>query len=170
MRLRSLFTHSNPSLVNRRIAHIAIAAFTYAAPFIFAMNAGCNDSAGYSEPAPRPQIVGVQGPKDAVVTCDPKTTGGACPVAISVTFRLPEDQFVWKAYVAFQGDGSDDGVDRPYLLEYTYGRGSADVGVTINAGIPPTILNRSQLFSYSVRLVTGLGEESAAAKLSVSVQ
>jgi hypothetical protein len=162
--LQPLFSHSNPSLVK------SVAAATTAA-FIFATNAGCNDSAGYDEPAPRPQIVNVQGPKDSVVTCDPKATGGACPLAISVTFRLPEDQFVWKAYVRFQGDGSDDGVDRPYLLEYTYGRGaSADVAVTINAGIPPTILNRSQLFSYSVRLVTGVGEESTAAKLSVSVQ
>lgn len=168
MSLQPVPTHSNPTPIVSRV--VAATTTTAAMAIVFAMNAGCNDSAGYSEPAPRPQIVNVQGPKDSVVTCDPKATGGACPLAISVTFRLPEDQFVWKAYVRFQGDGSDDGVDRPYLLEYTYGRGAADVGVTINAGIPPTILNRSQLFSYSVRLVTGAGEESTAAKLSVSVQ
>src|SRR5688572_28487750 len=81
----------------------------------------CTESNGYSEPGARPQIVNVAGPKDAVVTCDPKAVGGACALPISVTFRLPEDQFVWKAIVRFQGDGGDQGVDRDYLVDYTYG-------------------------------------------------
>lgn len=131
---------------------------------------GCNDSAGYSEPAPRPQIVGVAGPKDSVVTCDPSVTGGTCAVPVTVTFRLADTELVWKAYVRFQGDGSEEGVDRAYLLPPTYGRNAEDVSVTVSAQIPPNILARSQLFSYSVRLVTGNGEESTPSKLGVSVQ
>ena len=131
----------------------------------------CNESDGFTEPGPIPQIVNASGPAGAVVTCDPRTAGGGCPLPITVRFRLPEDQFVWKAYVRFQGDGSDLGVDRGYPLERTFGKGdSADVPVTVNASIPPTILRRGALFTYSVRLVTGTGEESATSTLTVSVQ
>jgi hypothetical protein len=115
--------------------------------------------------------VDAAGPKDAVVACEPKAVGGACPLAIRVTFRLREDQFVNKAIVRFQGDGGDVGVDRAYLLNATFGKGEAvDVSVTINANVPPAILQRGALFTYTVRLVTGQGEESATSTLTVSVQ
>lgn len=131
----------------------------------------CNSSDGYSEPGPRPQVVSVVGPRDNVVVCDPAAVGGACAFTLDIAFRLPEDQFVWRAYVRFQGDGSDDGVDRGYLTTVAYGKGSgADANVSINANVPPTILRRGALFTYSVRLVTGAGEESTPATLSLSVQ
>jgi hypothetical protein len=147
-----------------------------AAPSVFIAAAlgcivGCNTSNEYSEPGPRPQILNAAGPKDAVVSCDPATVGGACPLPVSVTFRLPEDQFVWKALVRFQGDGSDQGVDRAYLLDQVFGKGSAkDVSVTVNANIPPNIVRTGALFTYTVRLVTGAGEESTVSTLTVSVQ
>lgn len=134
------------------------------------MAAACNDSKGYDEPGPRPLIISVAGPKDSIVQCNPEATGGACPVPVSVTFRLPEDQFIRKAYVRFQGDGSDDGVDRGYPLESAYGKGDAvDTTVTINAAVPATILRAPALFTYTVRLVTGLGEESSPTTLTISV-
>jgi hypothetical protein len=133
--------------------------------------AACNDSSRIVNEEPEPVIVGIAGPKNNAVACDPKTTGGACPLSISVSFRLPEDQFVWRAIVRFQGDGSDDGVDRQYQLEYTYGLGtSTDVTVNINAFVPPTILRRGALFTYTVRLLTGAGAESRPSTLTVSVQ
>lgn len=123
------------------------------------------------EPGPRPQIVQVTGPKDSTVACDPKAVGGACALPISVTFRLQADQFVQKALVRFQGDGSDQGVDRAYLLDQVFGKGNEEaVSLTVNASIPPTIVRPGALFTYTVRLVTGAGEESAAATLTVSVQ
>lgn len=113
----------------------------------------------------------VAGPKDSVVACDPKVVGGACALPLSVTFRLPEDQFVSKALVRFQGDGSDQGVDREYLLDQVFGKGSAtDVTVAVAANVPPTVLRTGALFTYTVRLVTGAGEESSAPTLTVSVQ
>jgi hypothetical protein len=130
----------------------------------------CNGSDGYTEPGPRPQIVSMNGPADAVLACDPATVGGACPLPIHVKFRLPEDHFVWKAYVRFQNDGSEDGVDRVYLVAPTYGRNDADVDVTIAAYVPPTILRKGATFTYGVRLVTGIGEESPMSTLTVSVQ
>jgi hypothetical protein len=132
--------------------------------------AACNDSAEYHPPAPRPLIVGMTGPANSVVDCNPDRVGGSCPLAIAVRFRLPAEQFVWKAYVRFQGDGGEDGVDRGYLLTPTGGAGpDQDSNVTVNAAIPPTILRSGALFSYGVRLVTGAGEESAPSTLTVSV-
>jgi len=130
----------------------------------------CNGSDGYTEPGPRPQIVRMSGPQEGVLACDPSTVGGSCPLPIRVTFRLPEDHFVWKAYVRFQNDGSEDGVDRIYLVDPTYGRNDADAEVTIPAYVPPTILRRGATFTYGVRLVTGIGEESPMSTLTVSVQ
>ena len=142
-----------------------------ALPLSTVLIGGCAETSGDADQGPRPQIVAVSGPKSAVVVCDPATTGGSCPLPIEVTFRLAEDQFVWKAYVRFQGDGGDDGVDRGYLLERTSGRGDVDTAVTVNASIPPTILRtEGALFRYTVRLVTGAGEESAETPLSISVQ
>lgn len=130
----------------------------------------CNESDVAHEPLPEPQIISVTGPKDGIVTCEPKAGGGACPIAISYVFRLPEAQFVQKAIVRFQGDGSDVGVDRQYALEPTFGKNDGDVPVVVNASIPPTILRTGALFTYSVRLVTGAGGESPASTLTVSVQ
>ena len=131
----------------------------------------CNDSSGAGEAGPRPVIANAAGPKDSVVACDPKVVGGACALALSVTFRLPEDQFVWKALVRFQGDGTDQGVDRAYMLDQTYGKGSTtDVSVAVNASVPPPLLRPGALLTYTVRLVTGAGEESAEARLTVSIQ
>jgi hypothetical protein len=135
------------------------------------MTAACNDSNGFTPQGPRPQIVTAVGPKDGIVVCDPATVGGVCPLGINVTFRLTQGEFVTKALVRFQGDGSDTGVDRGYVLDHKLGQGdSVDVPVTINASIPPTILRRGALFTYSVRLVTGAGEESTPSTLTVSVQ
>ena len=70
----------------------------------------CNDSKGYHEPSSTLRIVSVTGPKDNALTCDSRANTGACPFSVNVTFRLPAEQFVWKAYVRFQGDGDDVGV------------------------------------------------------------
>jgi hypothetical protein len=104
----------------------------------------CNDGTAVTDQAFQPQIVTVQGPPNGVVTCDPTTVGGVCPFGISVTFRLPKAQYVWKAYVRFHGDGSDTGVDRGYLLESVAadagadsGAGAiADAGADVDAGAP----------------------------------
>ncbi len=143
----------------------------YACLALQASVAACTDSSEYVVPGPRPQIVSVTGPKDAIVMCDPSKVGGACALPISVRFRLPEDQFVSKALVRFQGDGSAQGVDRAYVLEPTFGKGNAtDVDLTVNASVPPTILRTGALFTYTVRLVTGAGEESSVSTLTVSIQ
>jgi hypothetical protein len=127
----------------------------------------CNDSKGYSEPGPRPQIVDVTAP--ASVECNSALSGGACPLQIGVTFRLPEDQFVWKAYVRFQADGSDFGVDRGYLLPNTYGLGDTqDVVVGVSADVPPSLVG-SETLHYTVRLVTGAGEHSEESAETVTV-
>ncbi len=141
-----------------------------AAPFLPLLVSACNDSSEYEVAPPRPQITKVEGPTGNAVLCDPATTGGVCPLAIKVTFRLPEDQLVTKAIVRFQGDGNDIGVDRAYALPVTYGKGDADVPLAFEALLPATILRRSALFTYSIRLVTGRGEESAATTLTVSNQ
>ncbi len=135
-----------------------------------ALVTGCATSSDYHEPGPLPQITNVTAPK--TLTCEQRASGGACPITISVKFRLPEDQFVSRALVRFQTDGSDIGVDRTYALEYVFGLGtSADVGVTIQAFVPPTVLRPgSALYTYSVRLMTGAGEESVPTTLTVSVQ
>jgi hypothetical protein len=130
----------------------------------------CNDSNGFDSPELQPQIVTASGPKGGVVACDPATVGGQCPLPVTVTFRLPKEQFVSKAYVRFQGDGSDTGVDRGYTLPQTFGNDAADVVVTVPAAIPPTILRRSALFTYTIRLVSGIGKESTPSTLTVSVQ
>jgi hypothetical protein len=133
--------------------------------------AACNDSSGYVEPGPRPQIVAVAGPRDGVIACDPNVVGGSCPLPIDVTFRLAENHFVTKAIVRFQGDGSDDGVDRNYVVENAVGKGEAvDVRLQVNARIPETILRKGALFTYTFRLLTGAGEESRVSTLTISVQ
>jgi hypothetical protein len=133
--------------------------------------AAFNDSSGIAELGPRPQIVAIAGPRDGVVACDPAVVGGACPLPINVTFRLAEPHFVTKAIVRFQGDGGDDGVDRDYPVENALGRGdTVDVPLSVNARIPETILRRGALFTYTVRLHTGAGEESTVSTLTISVQ
>jgi hypothetical protein len=132
---------------------------------------GCTDSSGYSEPGPRPQIVAIAGPPSSAVVCDPEQTGGACPLSIRITFRLPPEHFVWKAYVRFQGDGGDTGVDRGYLIPLTFGAGEdQDATVTVDAAVPPALLGQNTLLRYGVRLVTGAGEESPMSTLTLSVQ
>lgn len=129
--------------------------------------AACNDSSGIREPLPRPTVIDAQ-PREARVTCSP-TLSGACALTITVVFRLPEDQFIWKAYLRFQTDGTELGVDRGYLLERKFGKGDqTDVSVVIPAEIPPTVVASGEL-SYSVRLVTGLGEESDPINLRVVI-
>ena len=138
--------------------------------------AGCNDSKGYDEPGPRPQIVRVEGPSLAgtdardSVACDPDVTGGSCDLPVTVYFRLPADQFVWKAYVRFETDGSDVGFDRAYLVERSFGLGDAEQSVAVAARVPPNILRVGALLRYSVRLVSGSGEESVPVTLPLSVQ
>lgn len=130
--------------------------------------AACNDSSTYEAPGVQPQIVSATGPAGSTVVCHPVDTGGNCPLPIKVTFRLPKDQFVTRAIIRFQSDGSDVGVDRFYAVPPTYGE-DQDVTITIDADIPATILRRNALFTYSVVLVTGAGAKSAASTLTVSV-
>ena len=131
----------------------------------------CNDSQRYVEPGPIPQIVSVAGPKDGVVRCSPDKSGGACPLPLGVSFRLAEDRFVSKAYVRFQGDGSDVGVDRGYLVTSTWGLGTAqDQTVKVDAVVPATILRVNAQLTYSIRLVTGTGDESTESTLQVTIQ
>ena len=131
----------------------------------------CNDSKGYDEPSTSLRIVSISGPKDNVVHYDPDSNSGACPLPLGVTFRLPEDQAVSRAYVRFQGDGNDVGVDRGFLVEQTYGKGlDTDASVTVHAAVPQTILRTDALFTYSVRLVTANGDESPESTLTVTVQ
>jgi hypothetical protein len=132
---------------------------------------GCNDSSDSTPPGPKPQIVTAVGPKDGVVGCDPTVSGGVCPLPITITFRLAEPEIVTKAFVRFQGDGTDVGIDHGYSLPNVPGKGeNVDVPVTITSSIPPTILRKGALFTYSVRLVTGTGQESTPSTLTISVQ
>ncbi|MBX3221758.1 MAG: hypothetical protein KF795_14675 [Labilithrix sp.] len=139
-------------------------------------SAACTRSDGWTEPGARPQIVSVTGPSleggtvRNTVECSAKNSGGACPLAVTVSFRLPEDQFVSKAYVRFQNDGSEDGVDREYLLEPRYGEGDAPVTVLVNAQVPPELIRVGALNRYSVRLLTGAGETSEPSTLPLSIQ
>lgn len=131
----------------------------------------CNDSKGYDEPSTSLRIVSISGPKDNVVHYDPNSNSGACPLPLGVVFRLPEDQVVTRAYVRFQGDGGDLGVDRGFLVEQTHGKGlDEDASVTVHAAVPPTILRTDALFTYSVRLVTANGDESPESTQTVTVQ
>lgn len=130
-----------------------------------------NSSANIDEvdPAQVPQIISVAGPAGGGVRCHPADTGGNCPLPITVTFRLPKDQFVTRAVVAFQGDGSDVGVDRYYAVPNTFGEDGADVVLAIDADIPTTILRQNALFTYTVRLITGTGAKSVVTTLTISV-
>ncbi len=136
----------------------------------------CTHSDGWSEPGPRPQVTRVVGPSindgrtRDTVQCSPKVSGGACPMTVTVYFTLPEDQFVSKAYVRFQGDGSDEGVDREYILEPRYGGGVSEVGVAVSAIVPPSLIRVGALNRYSVRLVTGAGETSERSTLPLSIE
>ncbi len=133
---------------------------------------GCNDSSGYSVPGPRPRIVSASVVGDTpVVSCNPEKTGGACPVAVNVTFRLREDQVVTTSVVRFQRDGSDRGVDRFYPLSYPEpGLGEAtDRTIAIDAAVPPNLVGSGSLFTFSVRLVTALGEQSDESTLTLTV-
>lgn len=153
------------------MSRVRIAVAVATAALATCITAGCTDSSAYDAPGPRPQIVAVAGPKDAAVACDPEVVGGACALPVSVTFRLPEDQFVSKAILRFQGDGGDQGVDRAYSVDPTFGKGTAtDVSVAVNANVPPTILRTGALLTYTIRLVTGAGEESPVSTLTVSLQ
>ncbi|MCW5832618.1 MAG: hypothetical protein KIS78_09435 [Labilithrix sp.] len=140
------------------------------------LSGACTRSDGWTEPGPRPQIVSVTGPAVAggsvrnTVLCSPDSTGGACPMTLGVTFRLPEDHFVWKALVRFQNDGSEDGVDREYLVEQRFGQGDTPASVSVNAIIPPELIRPGALNRYSVRLLSGAGELSEPSTLSVSIQ
>lgn len=134
------------------------------------MGAGCTDSSAYSEPGPRPQIVSAAVASEAV-NCAPADTGGACTVNVSVKFRLPDDHFVTTGIVRFQRDGSDEGVDRFYpVREVKYGLGPAtDAEVSVDAVVPPNLVGTGVLFTFSVRIVTGLGEVSDASTLTITV-
>ncbi|MBX3206571.1 MAG: hypothetical protein KF764_15975 [Labilithrix sp.] len=139
-------------------------------------SAACTRSDGWTEPGARPQIVSVTGPSleggtvRNTVECKPEATGGACPIAVAISFRLPEDQFVWKAYVRFQNDGSEDGVEREYLVEPRYGEGDTPVTALVNAQVPPELIRVGALNRYSVRLLTGIGETSEPSTLPLSIQ
>lgn len=142
----------------------------------------CNDSKGYHDPsASSLRIVSVSGPRDNVVTYDPASNSGACPFSVNVTFRLAEDQFVSMAYVRFQGDGQDDGIDRGHGIVWVnpeggiegraYGAGSENnVTVRVDTAVPPAILRTNAQFTYSVRIMTGAGDESPASTLTLTVQ
>jgi hypothetical protein len=155
--------------------------------------AACTDSQGFDDPnLPEvPKIVTASGPPGAVVACANDSTdggsfdsgaqpGGTCPLPLQITFRLPKQQFVWKAIVRFRGDGSDDGIDRAYtlanmsdaglLVGQVFGNDAADVVADVNALVPDTIVRRGALFTYTVRLVSGAGFESQPSTLTVSVQ
>jgi hypothetical protein len=140
------------------------------APVLLVASAACNDSDGFTSPDLAPQIVTVSGPQGGVVTCDPATAGGNCPLPLAITFRLPQGQVVTKAYVRFLGNGSDTGVPQGYTLPPTMGDDATNVVVNVAASIPPTILGTGSLFTYAVRLVTGIGKESSESTLTVSVQ
>lgn len=105
------------------------------------------------------------------VNCAPVDTGGACPFSIDLYFRLPEEQFVTSAFVRFQRDGSDAGVDRLYKVkEIRNGQGDArDASVSIDAQVPPNLVGTGALFTFSVRLVTGIGEQSDESTLTLTV-
>ena len=147
-----------------------VASGMFALATLIAMPA-CNDSKGYDEPSTSLRIVGISDPKDNIVHYDPDSNSGACPLPLGIIFRLAEDQLVTRAYVRFQGDGNDVGVDRGFLVEHTYGKGlDEDATVTVNAAVPPSILRTDALFTYSVRLVTANGDESAESTQTVTVQ
>lgn len=129
-----------------------------------------NSSSIYEPPGVEPQKVRVVGPTGGGVRCHPADTGGNCPLPLKITFQLPQGEFVAKAIVTFQGDGNDTGVDRYYAIPYTYGQGDGvDVTLDMEADIPTTILRQNALFTYTVRLVTGAGAQSAVSTLTVSV-
>lgn len=149
---------------------------------VLAIAVACTDtSADVDVTGPQPQIVAAVGPNGNVVACnDPisdagttgdagQNVGGNCPIAIKVTFHLPAGQIVNKALVRFQGDGSNVGIDRDFVLPPTAGQDSTDVTVTVNAAIPTDILRRGALYTYEVRLVTGSGGVSQPTTLTVSV-
>lgn len=145
---------------------LALAA-TAASTSLFACD---NSSSTYEPPGVRPQHFNVTGPAGGGVRCHPADTGGNCPLPLKLTFQLPKGEFVAKAIVTFQGDGSDTGVDRYYAVPFTYGQGEGtDVTFDLEADIPTTILRQNALFTYSVRVITGSGAESDATTLTVSV-
>ncbi|MBX3213460.1 MAG: hypothetical protein KF850_15590 [Labilithrix sp.] len=151
-----------------------LSAVPLAAALLFA--AACTRSDGWYESGPRPHIVSVTGPSLSdgrvrnTVLCSPDATAGACPMTLGVTFRLPEEHFVWKALVRFQNDGSEDGVDREYLVEERFGGGDADVSVNVPAFVPPGLIRAGTLNRFSVRLVSGAGELSDPSTLAVTIQ
>jgi hypothetical protein len=137
-----------------------------------------NKSDIYEDPGIQPQIVSAAGPAGGAVTCHPVDsvvdgghigTGGNCALDVQVTFHLPQGQFVDKAIVAFEGDGSDVGIDRHYPVANTFGQGDTDVTVKIPIEVPPSILRENALFTYTVKLVTGAGAQSVATTLTISV-
>lgn len=117
----------------------------------------------------RPQIISVTGPVGGGVSCRPVDAGGNCPLPLKVTFRLPAGQYIAKAIVTFQGDGSDIGIDRFYAVPFTFGQDGTDVVLEIPAEVPTTILRTNALFTYTVRVITGAGSESIRTTLTVSV-
>jgi len=131
----------------------------------------CNDSKEYVTPGPVPQITKVSGPAVASASCTPSDGGGGgCGLMVTVQFRLADGSFVTKAIVRFEGDQNDTGVDHGYVVSPTVGKGdSTDVSVVVDAQIPATILRAGALYTYSIRLLTGAGDESLATTLSVSV-
>jgi hypothetical protein len=136
---------------------------------LFAL-AACESTSGSSVPGDPPQIVTASGPTGGVVTCDPATAGGNCPLPLAITFRLPKGEFVSKVIVTFQGDGSDTGIDRAFTVPNTFGNGDTPVVVNVVSSVPSTIVRRGALFTYTVRLITGQGAESSPSTLTVSVQ
>jgi len=136
----------------------------------------CNESGPYVEPGPRPVIVGVEGPsledggaRDSVA-CNVDSSDGSCPITLKVTFRLSPEHFVWKAFLRFDGDGNDTGIDRGYLVSPQYGVDGGTQTVEIRAAVPPTVLGRGGLLTYSVRLLTGAGQESDPSSQVLTVE
>lgn len=130
----------------------------------------CDNSSSIVDPVGvKPDVKAVTGPAGGGVRCHPADTGGNCALPIKVTFTLPKGEFIAKAIVSFQGDGSDTGVDRYYAVPFTYGQDATEVTLDIDADIPTTILRQNALFTYTVRLVTGAGAESDVSTLTVSV-
>lgn len=177
---------------SRGLAFAALAACSLAACSL-TVSGGSGDAA----PAEKPQIVDVSlvappsardggaveadaGDAGAVeasrsaardaLACDPSASGGSCPMALEIKFRLPPEQFVCKAYLRFQGDGTEDGVDRGYLVERVFGQGDEPQTAHVDALVPPNMIRRGALLTYSVRLVSGAGAESDPATLPLSLE
>lgn len=154
--------------VRSSIAQALVGGFTLASSLFMA--SAC-DKGTYYGPQPRPTITKAALSGATTVNCWPGDTGGACPISVIVSFRLPEDQFITGGIVRFQHDGSDRGVDHFFPLpESRFGAGEdKDVSISIDTAVPPTLVGVGTLRTFSVRLQTGAGEESDESTLQITV-